>query len=236
MKKKKWIFIVIGILLIISIFFILGHIKKQKERNEVLSKSRNEMIKKLKNFSYNGIVSIDLVGYKFDTNLDCKEDLNNRLGYCNITNKLVDIEEYLDYKNNVTYTKTDIISNDSTDKWRKSKEKDIGEVTPMFKMFDGIKISKEEKTDNGTIYIGEINGRSLRGILNSANKGTSRKFNLTKLFKRKVPVRIFVNNDNYVESIESNFKFLGIGFNIDIKYTDFNNTPSISLPGEVNEL
>ena len=52
-KSKKWIYIIIGILiimLIIIIFFVLGHIKKQKERDKILSKSRNEMIKKLDNF------------------------------------------------------------------------------------------------------------------------------------------------------------------------------------------
>ena len=144
------------------------------------------------------------------------------------------IEEYLDYENSVTYTKTDIVSNNN--KWKKSKEKDIGEVTPMFKMFDGIKIEKEEKTEKGTIYTGQINGKSLRGILNSANKGTRRKFNLTKLFKRKVPVKIFVNNNNYVENIDSTFKVLGVGFDININYKDFNKTPSLKLPEEINEL
>ncbi len=236
MKNKKWIFIILGIIIIgIILFFVIGMIKNSRFKDDSLIKTKEIMSTKLDNFSYNAIVSTNMYGAKFDINLDCKEDRINNLGYCTVGSNIVNLEEYLDYKNKVTYTKTDLINNDGHT-WRKNEEKNMGEVTPILSTLDNIKIEKKEVTDNGTKYIGILNGKSLSGLFNIINNATSSKINLSTFLKKKIPVTVFVNNNNYVENLSFSVSIIGIEINCDINYSNFNVTPSITLPEEFNEL
>ena len=44
---------------------------------------------------------------------------------------------------------------------------------------------------------------------------------------------LFVNNDNYIEYLNSDVSVLGIKINIKVKYHDYNTSGSLSLPREV---
>ena len=210
-------------------------IRKIKLRDNSLLKTKEVMSTKLNNFSYNALVSTNVYGMKFNISLNCKEDRINKLGYCNVNSNIVSLEEYMDYKNNVTYTKTDVITNDSFS-WQKNTHNNIGEVTPILNTLDHVSIQKKEKKDNGILYTGVINGKSLSGIFKTVNTATSNRINISSLFKKKVPVTVFVNNDNYVENFSFTTNLVGISVNCNINYTDFNTTPSLSLPGELNGL
>lgn len=236
MRNKKWIFITLGIIVfIILLLFILGIFKRPKKDDSLLISKKN-MLEKLKTFSYNSNVNFDIYGLNMNIDLNCNEDRVNKLGYCSATSNIVNIEEYLDYKNKVSYSKLDLISSyKDSDSWTKSEEKNMEEAR-MLKIIDSIRIQKKEKKDNGVLYTGIMNGKSLSQIITTASKATNKKINITRLFKKKIPVEVFVNNDNYIEYLKANISVLGIKINIDVKYSNFNTAPSISLPGEVYEL
>ena len=78
MKKKKWIFIILGIILfVILLLFILGIFKRPKKDDSLL-KSKKEMIEKLNNFSYDSVVSINAYGLNTNIDMNCKEDRTNK--------------------------------------------------------------------------------------------------------------------------------------------------------------
>ena len=236
MRNKKWLFIILGIILFIFlVFFILGIFKRPKKDDSLLI-SKNHMLKELKTFSYDSKVNINVYGLNLDVDVNCKEDRVNKLGYCSATSNVINIEEYMDYKNKVTYSKSDLISNyRDNSSWSKNEEKNIEEA-PMLKIVDKIKIQKKEKKDNGILYTGIIDGKSLGQVIRTASKTTNKRIGIGRIFKKKVPVEVFVNSNNNIEYLKSNISVLGIKINLDIKYSNYNTSSSLSLPGEVYEL
>lgn len=236
MKNKKWIIIIpIAIIVIVCAVFIIKNIITEKNKDKALIKVKENMAEKLNNFSYNAVVNIGAYGVKLDVNLNCKEDRVNRLGYCEMQSNVVNLEEYLDYNNKVTYTKTNLLTNDAF-QWQKESEKNMTEFTPILGTLDNIIIEKKEKQENGILYTGYIKGKSLSNIFDVINKATSNKFNISSFFRRKIPVTVFVNNDNYVEKVSFSINVLGVDVNSEINFNNFNTTPSISLPEELNGL
>ena len=207
-KSKKWIFIIIGIiLLLILYFFIIKPLFFGNKDNSKIIEIKENMSNKLDNFSYNSIITINLYGTTFNVDIKCKEDNKNSLGYCSINNNLVNIEEYMDYKNKIKYTKTDALTDSKTD-WTKTEDKDMSSSTPILKTMDSLTIEKEEKQDNGTLYTGYMNGKSMSNVINIAKKSIPGNINITKFFKKKIPVTLFVNNDNYVEKLSFSIKII----------------------------
>ncbi len=235
MKKKKWIFlIVLGVVLLTVLIIFLVKTFKKEEVDDSLIKIKTNMIENLNNFSYDSLVSVSFYGAKTDINLNCKEDRVNKLGYCYVTSNFVNIEEYIDYNNNATYSKSDLISSfNNSNEWKK-EVKEVQDV-PMLKMVDKMIIQKKEKTDDGVLYSGVVNGNSFSSMIKSAWQANS-KLNVLSSLGKKVPIQVFVNNNNNIEYINSDFSVLGIKITINVKFHDFNNTSSITLPGEINGL
>ena len=235
MKKKKWIFLIIlGVVLLTVLIIFLVKIFKKEEVDDSLIKIKTNMIENLNNFSYDSLVSASFYGAKTDINLNCKEDRVNKLGYCYVTSNFVNIEEYIDYNNKATYTKSDLISSfNNSNEWKK-EVKEVQDV-PMLKMGYKMILKKKEKTNDGVLYSGVVNGNSFSSMMKSAGQASS-KLNVLSSFGKKVPIQVFVNNNNNIEYINSDFSVLGIKITINVKFHDFNNTSSITLPGEVNGL
>lgn len=67
------------------------------------------MLNNLKNYSYDVKITTKTGIVDVTTNMNCKDDSVNKIAYCYTSTMGVETEEYLDYENQMDYTKVSTI-------------------------------------------------------------------------------------------------------------------------------
>lgn len=210
--------------------FKLKAVWKKVENNTNLADIKNNM-KNLKNYSYNVKITAKTEYMDIPTIMMCKEDLINRVGYCNTSEYGgVKTEDYIDYNKNVMYSKTtNPYSNDSTNnKWSSIKFNGNG-TNSWVNLIDDIKDIKVENKNNSIYYKGSINSDKLMNAIAGANSDV----NSSGIINELKDIEVFVNTSGYIEKISFNITVIGVKEDVEISFNNFNTSGSITIPKDV---
>ena len=232
MKKiSNNIFIkIICLLLVFNLILLTGCNKQEKvNKDSKIANVKNQMINNLDNYSYK-VKIITKTGFvDVETNMDCREDLKNKLSYCHTSTIGVDTYEYTDYKNKASYSKVDTLY--GSEGWKKSKIS-VDNKNSWINLSDNIFDLQEESVDGGTIYKGTISSKKLASIMQQVDT----KINVNKIISKDINIEVFVNSSNYIETMNFTLEVLGIEEIVEIQYVDYNTSGDIELPKEFNNL
>ena len=230
MKRLK------NILFSISIFCLVINMSGcGKENNKINSDSelvavKEKMIDDLNNFSYHADITIKTKYMDVSTIMDCKEDRKNQTGYCTTSNIGVKQEIYNDYKNGIEYSMIySPYSNDSSNGvWKKSK-KEKSTTNSWLNLSDYIFNLTEEEKDGGIYYTGTIDSKKLSQAISEVKSDV----NASKSISEDIDITVFVNASGYIEKISFDMEIMGMEEVVEITYSDFNSTESITIPANI---
>ena len=206
-----------------------------KKTETEVSKVKENMMEKLNNYSMNAkIVSGTPVGDVTIT-VGCIEDNKNKIEYCKTsTLGIIDIEEYIDYKNNKVYTRTEqLVGGDENDgKWISKKlDKDTkSQVTNWMGLNDYLKELNITEQNGGKLYSGKIDIKKVQSAISDSDAKS--KINIPSLTSKDIPIEVFINSAGYIETTKTEFEILGIKENVNIQYSNFNKNNDLSIPKE----
>lgn len=228
MKKNKFL-----LFLIISIFCFTGCGKEEQtiiNSNSQLASAKTQMINNLNNYSYDVNITVKTGIMDVTTNMNCKDDRKNQISYCYTSTYGVETEEYVDYKNNINYSKvTTLYGTDETNgKWTSTKYNGSN-ANSWINLNDYIFNITEESRNGGTYYTGTIDSKKLA----SAMAQTDSSINIDKVVSEDINISVFVNSSNYIETMNFTMEILGIEEVVEISYKNFNTTGNIEIPAEV---
>ena len=210
-------------------------LSNNKKQESDVSKIKDNMINNLDNYSMSAkiVAQTGIVDVNIDVN--CKMDNKNEIEYCkSSTLGIMEVEEYLDYKNNKIYTKTNnLVSTDEDNgKWiiKKIDNKTNSQIKNWNSLNDYLKDLEVKEQDNGKLYSGKIDIKKVQKVISSSDSNS--KINVPTLSNKDIPIEIFVNKDGYIEKTNTELEILSIKENIEIKYFDFNNTGDVIIPKE----
>lgn len=202
-------------------------IKINNDSKLVLAK--NNMTEKLNNYAYD-VEMITKTGFMdITTNMSCKEDLKNKVSYSLTSTYGVETEEYVDYKNKMTYSKVNAEFGDesSNGKWISEKYKG-GDVNNWISLTDAMFNITEEKKDGGTYYKGTVDSQKINETMSQLNSNDDK----TNMISNDIDISVFVNSSNYIEKISFVLKIMGIEEEVEITYKEFNTSGDIVIPDE----
>lgn len=228
MKKIKYL-----LFLILPILFITGcgNENTTVNTNSKLYEAKNAMINNLNNYSYDVKITTKTGIFDVTTSMNCKEDRVNKIGYCHTSTMGVETEEYIDYGNGVDYTKvTSTIGADPNNgKWTKTKFNGSSNSNSWINLNDYVFNINEESTNGGILYTGTIDSKKLA----SAMAQTDSSIDLDSIVSDDINISIFVNSNNYIETMNYTMEIMGIKEEVEIYYKGFNTSSSIEIPSEV---
>ena len=213
MKKNILIFLVVGIVVIgLSILlFILN--RPNYDEDLVLVK---EKMTSLNSYSYDGKFILTMRNKNHDISMKCEEDKTNGLGHCKTNYYDQTIEQYKDYKNKIKYEKKN-----NAYSWTKTNDNKMSEALPILNYIDKLNVKKKEKYSNGTLYSGNIRGSALSGIISANSRQVG-----------KVPISVFVSDDNTISKLTFVISIKGAKYNAEITFNNYNSS-SIRIPGSI---
>ena len=197
---------------------------KKPEKNDL--NSAKVAMENLKNYSYD-VKMIAKTGYMdIETTMNCKEDRESKITYCSSSTMGVDTESYLDYANGYEYSKVSSMFYSDSDEWTKVK---ISQTTSnsWIDMSSYLSNVNEERVNGGVVYKGKIDGSKISDALASTESDYS------GMVSGDINIEMFVNSNNYIESINFTMYVMGMEEVVEVRFKDFNETGTISLPAEL---
>lgn len=205
-----------------------------KENNVIntdskLSAAKKVMTENLNNYSYDVKITTKTGIMDVTTNMSCKEDRKNKISYCYTSTYGVETEEYIDYKNNKTYSKITVaFGGDSNNgKWTSSKFNG-GETNTWVNLSDYIFDLSEESRDGGTYYTGTIDSKKLAAAMSQVDSDVD----TSSVVSDDINISVFVNSSNYIEKMSFTIEIMGIEEVVEINYKGFNQSGDIVIPSE----
>lgn len=192
--------------------------------------AKNQMLNNLKNYSYDVKITTKTGIVDVTTNMNCKDDSVNKIAYCYTSTMGVEKEEYLDYANQMDYTKVSTIyGNDGNNgKWTKTKLNGTTSNT-WINLSDYIFNLTEESKNGGTYYTGTIDSKKLAGAMAQSDSN----IDLNKIVSDDIDIEVFVNSSNYIETMNYSIEIMGIKEYVEISFKNFNTSGTIEIPSEV---
>lgn len=192
--------------------------------------AKNQMLNNLNNYSYDVKITTKTGIVDVTTNMNCKDDRINKIGYCYTSTVGVETEEYIDYANQVDYTKVSTLyGNDGNNgKWTKTKLKD-NTSNSWINLSDYIFNLTEESKNGGTYYTGTINSKKLASAMAQADSN----IDLNKIVSDDINIEVFVNSSNYIETMNYSIEIMGIKELVEINFKNYNTSGTIEIPSEV---
>lgn len=217
MKKYKYLVLVLGIVLLTG----CGKTKVVEKKISELSNIKNQMVNKLKDYSYEVVYEVLNQEEKINTlKLECSTDLNNRTAHCFTKNPNYDVEKYIDYDNRFQIYRN-VYDNGNKMEWQYANRYVNSNPNHWLNNVDLISdlVKKEEK--DGVYYTGIINRpidfvNSLFEVYENA-----------RIEDSKLEVSVFINKDGNIESFKTKYDD---DKKIEIIFKDFNKEISIEFP------
>jgi hypothetical protein len=216
---KKFKYVLVFILIILSI-----GCSKTTDRKEIseLSKLKNEMLTNISSYSYTISYDTMVDDNKFTMNMECKNDLNNKIGYCYIDNYYYDIEKYINYNNKMYYYRN--IHPDTKGTWITMNRYLNNNPNHTLNLIDSIiNINKENN-----IYTGIIpTNLKIATILSEVDS----RINIDDLDNsvKNIPVEVSINDNGYIEKITTTYD----KNNVSITFKDYNDIEKIEIPSDI---
>lgn len=200
--------------------------------NSQLANIKKTMIDNLENFSYDANIIVHTGIIDTTLTMECKEDRKNEIGYCSTSSYGMQTEQYIDYKNNIEYSKVNSPYNtDSTNGiWTKQKLENQN-TNSWLNLSDYIFNIKEESRSDGTSYTGTINSKKLASAMNSMDSN----IDINNIIGNDINITVLVNRSNYIEQITFDMEIMGIKESVEINYKNYNSTGNIIIPTEVKD-
>ena len=198
-------------------------------KNSQLASAKEVMVNNLNNYSYDVSITVDTGIIPVSTTMNCKDDVKNQISYCSTLTYGVDTEEYVDYKNKISYSKgTTLYGGDSSNgKWTSTKYSG-GNTNTWLNLNDYIFNLKEESKNGGTYYTGTIDSKKLgNAIAQTTDTDTS------DIVSEDIEISVFVNSSNYIEKMSFTIEIMGIKEVVEINYKNYNTSGDIIIPEEV---
>lgn len=198
--------------------------------NSQLANAKKLMTENLDNFSYEANITLKTGFIDVTTTMECKEDRINKIGYCSSSTVGVETEEYIDYKNMIAYTKIySPYNNDASNgTWTKTKVQSPN-TNSWLNLNDYIFNITEESKNGGTYYTGTIDSKKLATAIATVNSD----IDMNSIANDDIDITVFVNISGYIEQMTFNMEIMGIDEGVEINYSDFNSSGSITIPAEV---
>lgn len=221
----------LGIICILTIVITGCNILKKDVKTDTdVSKAKELMIEKLDNYMIDVVITSHTSLADVQIRMNCIEDNKNKLEYCNTsTLGIIDTEQYIDYNNNKSYTKTEykIDIEENTNKW---EVKDIkkNRINSWININDYLRKLEVTKTSNGKLYKGTISIKKLKDAISDTDKSSNIKF--PTIDNKDIPIEIFINNKGYIEYANTEFDLLSIKETINIKYHNYDGNAPLKLP------
>ncbi len=226
MKRISNLFILI---LILGIVAGCGDTKEKINSDSKLAKAKNIMINDLDNFSYTIKITTQMGIMDATTTMNCKEDRQNKTGYCLTSAYGAKTEEYYDFNKGVSYTKvSSSYSNDS--QWITNSINNVN-TNSWLSLNDYIFNISEEKQGSSTLYKGVISSQKLA----SAMAQTDTNVDVNKIVNSDINVSILVNASNYIEKVNFEMEIMGMNEIVEITYNGFDTTGSTTIPKDVRK-
>lgn len=207
-----------------------GKVENKVNNNSQLASAKKLMIENLNNFSYEAIITTKTGIIDITTTMECKEDRINEIAYCSSSTVGVETEEYIDYKNKIDYSRVySLYSNDpSNGIWTKTKTQNSN-TNSWINLNDYIFNITEESKNGGTYYTGTIDSKKLVEAITTVNSDVD----MNDIVSDDIDITVFVNSSGYIEQMMCNMEIMGIDESIEINYSNFNSSGSITIPTEV---
>lgn len=217
------------IIILLLVMIITGCGKDKINTDSKIVATKNEMLNNLSNYSYDVEITTKTGFVDVTVNMDCRNDLVNKIEYCHTDTIGVDTEEYINYNNKIVYTKvTSFYSNDENNgKWTNSKLK--GNSNSWINLSNYIFNLSEEEYNGGIKYSGTIDSKKLTSLMANVDSN----INISKVLSNDINIEVFINSSNYIEMMNYSMEIMGIEELVKIKFKDFNNSGSIIIPEEV---
>lgn len=198
--------------------------------NSELASAKKYMMQNLDNYSYDVKITAKTGFIDVSTDMTCKDDLKNQITYCSSSTYGVETEEYIDYKNQMTYSKVTVpFGGDSSNgKWTSNKYSG-GNSNSWIGLSDYVFDLKSENRDGGTYYTGTINSKKLANAMSQADSN----INVSNIVSNDINITVYVNSNNYIEKMTFTMEIMGIQEYVEIIYKGFDLTGNLSIPEEV---
>lgn len=228
---KKILYFSLIVLLVICISGC-GKEENKINSNSELATAKRVMTENLNNYSYDVVMTAKTGIIDVTTNMSCKEDRKNQISYCETSTYGVKIEEYVDYKNQIYYSKTTAAfgGDSSNGKWTTSKYTS-GDTNTWINLNDYIFDITEERKDGGTYYTGTIDSKKLTTAMSQIDSDVD----TSNIVSDDIDIRVFVNSSNYIEKMSFTIEIMGIEEVVEINYKEFNTSGDIIIPSEAKE-
>ena len=203
--------------------------KEKVNDDSRIAKAKEVMLNNLDNFSYTAKIITKMEIMDVTTTMNCKEDRKNKIGYCSISAYGVNTEKYYDYGNGKTYTKvySPYSSDASNGKWTSTSVKNLS-TNSWLNLNNYIFDVKEENQGNNTLYTGTISSDKLAAAIVQVDSS----IDTSKIVSNDINISILVNSSNYIEKMNFEMKIMGITEVVEINYSNYNNSGSITIPAE----
>ncbi len=203
--------------------------KEEVNKDSQLAKIKDVMTNHLDNFSYTAKITTKTGIVDVATTMSCKEDRKNKIGYCSTSTYGVNTEEYYDYGNGKAYTKvySPYSSDASNGKWTSTSVKNSN-TNSWLNLNNYIFDIKEEMQGSNTLYTGTISSEKLAAAMAQADSS----IDTSKIVSNDINISILVNSSNYIEKMNFEMEIMGISEVVEINYSNYNNSGSITIPAE----
>ena len=222
MKKVRYVLILVLILLSV------GCGKHNTKELSELSKYKNNMLKNVINYGYVIKYDTKVDDNNYTISIECKNDLENKIGYCYTSGYYYDVEKYINYNNKVYYYRN--VHPDNTTNWMSMNKYFNSNPNHFLNIVDSITEINKRKDEDGTYYTGIIkDGLTLAILLQEVDSRID-----TGNFDESimnVPIEVFVNKAGYIEKITTSF---GKDNKVVMEFADYNLLKQIEIPKEVS--
>lgn len=231
MKFKKVLLVVMITIFIVTLSGCGSKNGEGKKKESEVSKIKDNMLNNLDNFAISATITTQTGIVDVSVDVNCIKDNKNQIEYCKTsTLGIIEMEQYLDYKNKKEVSKTTSLfgGDENNGKWVTQKYNTSSSISDSWLNINDYLSNLEVTEQNGgKLYKGKISTEKLNNAISKSDAGS--KIN-TKGSNKDVPIEIFINSNGYIETINTEFEFAGMKEIIEIKYSNYNTAGSLSMP------
>lgn len=223
MKKLKII-----VVLVLALICFTGCNKEDAiNTNSKVVTAKKQMLNNLDNYSYDVKIITKTGIMDVTSNMNCKVDQTSKITYCITSTMGIETKEYFDYENQVDYRQV-TTSGSSKGKWVKTKIKS-DTTNSWLNLSDYIFDLNEETKNDGTYFTGTIDSKKLAAAMAQSDSS----IDLGKIVSDDIKIKVFVNSENYIETMDYSIEIAGITEVVEINFKDYNTSGTIEIPSEV---
>jgi outer membrane lipoprotein-sorting protein len=222
---KKYLTLAVCAMLSVLVITGCGSKKEDKKKDDALEtfKTVKEKMAKLDNYDYEAVMVIESGFMDVETTMTCKDDRVNKITHCTSSTMGMETEEYLDYGNQIDYSRS--FGSD----WTKTKVNVQNSNSDSYlTLGDYLTDYKEENKDGGKLITGKIPSSKISEAL--AQSGSE---DYSSMISNDIDLSIFVNKDGYMEKVYFTIEVMGMKENVTVTFKNFNTAGSIELPAEL---